>query len=137
MQANGAAESLHQAVVFFGLARLLSELQEPFAERLIEGPLLCPGDLSGLFDEFVVGTQGNVFHTRLVYTIPVYTAIEFLASRQCGASRKSGRGAQLFLYAQDLIVLGDAVGAGRRAGLDLAGAHGDDEVGDEGVLRFS
>ena len=44
---------------------------------------------------------------------------------------------QLFLDAQELVVLADAVGAAGRAGLDLAGAGGHGEVGDEGVFGFA
>src|SRR5579862_8332014 len=45
--------------------------------------------------------------------------------------------AQPGLDAQELVVLRDAVGAARRAGLDLAGVGGNCEVGDEGVLRLA
>ena len=59
-----------------------------------------------------------------------------LRSERGAAGEARGR-AELFLDAQKLIVFGDAVGAGGRAGLDLAGAHGDDEIGDEGVLGLA
>jgi GAF domain-containing protein len=42
-----------------------------------------------------------------------------------------------FTDAQELVVLRDAVGAARRAGLDLARVGGDREVGDEGVLGLA
>ncbi|EAA20335.1 hypothetical protein, partial [Plasmodium yoelii yoelii] len=35
------------------------------------------------------------------------------------------------------VVFGDAIGAAERAGLDLAGAGGDGDVGDGGALRFA
>src|SRR5829696_3559480 len=35
------------------------------------------------------------------------------------------------------VVLGDPLGPGRRTGLDLAGAHGDDEVADRRVLGLA
>src|SRR3989475_5937800 len=41
------------------------------------------------------------------------------------------------LDAQQLVVLGDAVRAGRGAGLDLAAVGGDGQVGDGDVLRLS
>ena len=44
---------------------------------------------------------------------------------------------ELGLDAQQLVVLGDALAAGRRAGLDLAGAGRDGEVGDRRVLRLA
>ena len=56
MQANCAAEPLHEGIVFLSLASLLGELDEPFAERVIEGPLLRPSNLAGLLNEFVVCT---------------------------------------------------------------------------------
>src|SRR5262249_36785805 len=42
--------------------------------------------------------------------------------------------AELLLDPEELVVLRDAVGPGRRAGLDLAGVHRDCEVGDGRVL---
>ena len=45
--------------------------------------------------------------------------------------------AQLLLDAQQLVVLGGALAARQRAGLDLAGVDGHGEVGDEGVLRLA
>src|SRR3972149_2366162 len=44
---------------------------------------------------------------------------------------------QLLLDAQEAVVLGGALAAGRRAGLDLAGAGGHGQVGDGGVLRLA
>src|SRR5579885_2606242 len=44
---------------------------------------------------------------------------------------------QLLLDAEELVVLRDAVGARRRAGLDLAGAERDGEVSDRRVLRLA
>jgi hypothetical protein len=48
-----------------------------------------------------------------------------------------GGGAELLFDAQDLVVLGEALGAARRARLDLAGGQPDHEVGDEGVLGLT
>ena len=111
MQANGAPEPLHQSIVLLGFACLLGELDEPFAESIIEGTLLGPGELTGLLDEFFVGAESDVLHTKVVYTIFVYTAKE-LFSRERRAAWKLRGGAQFFLDAQELVVLGDAVGAG-------------------------
>ncbi len=110
VQANGAPETLHQGIVLLGLACLLGELDKPFAECVIEGTLLCPGELTGLLDEFFVSTESDIFHTRIVYTILVYTARE-LFPRERGAPWELRGGAQLFLNAQELVVFGDAVGA--------------------------
>ena len=41
------------------------------------------------------------------------------------------------LDAEELVVLRDTLGAGRRTGLDLAEAESDDEVSDEGVLGLT
>src|SRR5207249_3775115 len=38
---------------------------------------------------------------------------------------------------QELVVLADAIGAARRAGLDLSGAGADGEVGDRRILRLT
>src|SRR5262245_5027331 len=57
-----------------------------------------------------------------------------------GKDRPAGKArgqTQLFLDAQQLVVFGDAVGAGSRPGLDLAGGGGHGEVGYEGVLGFA
>jgi len=43
----------------------------------------------------------------------------------------------LFFDAEELVVFGDAVGAGSAAGFDLAGVGAYGEVGDEGVFGFS
>ena len=45
--------------------------------------------------------------------------------------------AQLFLNAQQLVVLGDTVAAADRSGLDLARPETDGEIGDGSVLRLS
>jgi len=65
------AEAFHQRGVFLGAARLLGKLEEPLAERCIQGSLLGSCDLAGLLNEFVVGAQSDIFHTKTVYTIPV------------------------------------------------------------------
>src|SRR5262245_5186328 len=44
---------------------------------------------------------------------------------------------ELFLDAQELVVLRDAIRARGRAGLDLTGVHGDGEIGDRRVLRLA
>ena len=46
-------------------------------------------------------------------------------------------GAELLFDPQQLVVLGDAVGAARRAGLDLAGAGADGEIGDRRVFGLA
>jgi hypothetical protein len=45
--------------------------------------------------------------------------------------------AELFVDAEELVVLGDAIAAGGRAGLDLAAVGGDGDVGDGRVFRLA
>src|SRR5580698_2812988 len=52
-------------------------------------------------------------------------------------AEKLRRLAQLFFNAQKLVVLGDAIGARSRTGLDLSGAGGHSKIGDKGVLGLS
>ena len=51
--------------------------------------------------------------------------------------REPRRVAELLLDAQQLVVLGDAIGPRGRAGLQLAGVHRDGEVGDGRVLGLA
>ena len=48
-------------------------------------------------------------------------------------TRVDGIRAELLLDAKKLVVLGQALGAARGTGLDLAGGEADGEVGDVGV----
>ena len=52
-------------------------------------------------------------------------------------AEERGGVAEFFFDTQKLVVLGDAVGAGGCAGLDLAGVRGDGDIGDGGVLGFA
>src|SRR5712664_350922 len=56
---------------------------------------------------------------------------------QGSLSIEAGGGAQFFFDAEELVVLGDAVGAAGRTGLDLAGGGGHGEIGDESVFGFA
>src|SRR5664280_1610795 len=60
-----------------------------------------------------------------------------LGAREGVPARVNGLGAELFLDAEQLVVLGDAIGAAGRAGLELADAGGDGEVGDGRVLGLA
>src|SRR6266581_6217979 len=53
------------------------------------------------------------------------------------AARVADRVTEILLDAQQLVVLGDAVGAGQRAGLDLHGVEAHGDVGDGAVLGFA
>ena len=48
-----------------------------------------------------------------------------------------GGGAELFLDAEELVVLGHTVGAACRTGLDLAGVGSNGDVSDGGILGFA
>merc|ERR1719331_1410499 len=52
-------------------------------------------------------------------------------------ARVDGRRAELLLNAQQLVVLGEALGAARRASLDLARLEANGEVGDERILSLA
>src|SRR5262245_65736456 len=58
-------------------------------------------------------------------------------ARERGAPAIERGGAQLLLDAEELVVLGDAVGARERADLDLAAVGGDGEVGDGCILGLA
>ena len=62
---------------------------------------------------------------------------ELLHCRNAFLPRNCGRRAEPLFDAQQLVVLGDAVGAAGRAGLDLAGVGGHREVGDERIFGFA
>ena len=51
--------------------------------------------------------------------------------------RKYGVAAEFLFDAEELVVFGEAVGAGEGAGLDLAHVEGDGDVGDGGVFAFA
>src|SRR4051812_11225811 len=57
--------------------------------------------------------------------------------RERAGTGVAGGVGELLLDAEQLVVLGDTVRAGRSAGLDLAAADGDGEVGDRGVLGLA
>src|ERR1051326_4192995 len=54
------------------------------------------------------------------------------ASIENGFAGEARRGTQLFLNAQQLVVLGDAIGTRSRAGLDLPRSGGNGQVSDKG-----
>src|SRR3954468_3327661 len=58
-------------------------------------------------------------------------------AREGGGAGVPRRVVQLLLDAQQLVVLGDALAAGRGTGLDLTAVDRDGEVGDRGVLGLA
>lgn len=68
------------------------------------------------------------------------TGLGAVPSRGSGERRATGvdrRVAELLFDAEQLVVLRDALGAGRGAGLDLTGVGGDRQVGDRGVFGLA
>src|SRR5215211_1827522 len=56
---------------------------------------------------------------------------------ESGPARVESRVSECLFYAQELVVLGDALAAGRSPGLDLPGVHRHGQIGDRRVLRFA
>src|SRR5258706_2593281 len=69
-------------------------------------------------------------------TASVFTINESSELGEGLASRIAHRLAEVFLDAQELVVLGDAIGARQRSGLDLQRVGADRDVGDGGVFRL-
>ena|SRR5438445_4784042 len=65
-------QSLHQSVELLRAAASCCKLFQPFAEHGIERLTLRFGQQARLLNQLVIGTEGNVFHTRTVHTIFVY-----------------------------------------------------------------
>src|SRR5215469_16976608 len=68
---------------------------------------------------------------------PSIQTVRLVVVVQAFETEERRAGAQLFFDTEELVVLCDAVGAAHRAGLDLAHAGGDSEVGDESILGFA
>jgi hypothetical protein len=66
-------EPLHECSHLAPAACLSRKLLQPFAKSRIQRPALAASDKSSLLDKILVGTQGYVFHSGLVYTEIVQT----------------------------------------------------------------
>jgi hypothetical protein len=64
-------QSLHQSVELLRAATSCCKLFQPFAEHGIERLVLRFGQQARLLDQLLIRTEGNVFHTKTVYTIVV------------------------------------------------------------------
>ena len=64
-------QSLHQSVELLRAATSCCKLFQPFAEHSIERLMLRFGQQARLLDQLLIRTEGNVFHTKVVYTIVV------------------------------------------------------------------
>ena len=80
--------ALHHRVEALGVSCGLGELGKPIAESIVERSALGAGDEAGPLDQVFVGAQGDVFHTRIVYTDFVYTG---KTSDRSQVFRRSGR----------------------------------------------
>src|SRR5271170_2955851 len=71
--AGGAymSETAHQRIHGGPAARLCRILLQPLAEGRVQGLVLRPRYQSRLLDQGFFGTQGDVFHASIVYTVLV------------------------------------------------------------------
>ena len=67
-------QSLHQSVELLRAAASCCKLFQPFAEHSIERLMLRFGQQARLLDQLFIGTEGDVFHTKAVYTFFVQPA---------------------------------------------------------------
>src|ERR1700719_4373019 len=70
-------QSLHQSVELLRAAASCCKLFQPFAEHSIERLMLRFGQKARLLNQSLICTEGNVFHTKVVYTILVHRASSF------------------------------------------------------------
>jgi hypothetical protein len=70
-------QSLHQSVKLLRTAALCCKLFQPFAKHSIERLVLRFGQQARLLYQPLIGTKGNVFHTRVVSTniVPLTNAL--------------------------------------------------------------
>src|SRR3984957_1660612 len=62
-------QSLHQSVKLLRAAASCCKLFQPFAEHSVERLMLRFGQQPRLFNQLLICTEGNVFHTEALYTI--------------------------------------------------------------------
>jgi len=62
------AHALHQSIEALLVARAGGELNKPLPEGRIERTPLRAGNGSRLLQKIFVGTQRDIFHTKIVYT---------------------------------------------------------------------
>jgi hypothetical protein len=64
----------HQRIETLGVSCALSKLRKPLAECLVQRSALASGDQARPLDQVLVGAQGDILHTKTVYTILVRLA---------------------------------------------------------------
>ncbi len=75
-------QSLHQSVELLRAAASCCKLFQPFAEHSIERLMLRFGQQARLLNQLLICTEGNVLHTKVVYTITVYLSKRLLQAIQ-------------------------------------------------------
>src|SRR5215469_5641441 len=73
-------KTLHQGIKLLCVPRLPSKLPQPFPKRSVESSVLSFCGKPSLFDEIFIGAEGDVLHTKAVYTRIVWACKHF-ASR--------------------------------------------------------
>ncbi len=68
-------QALHQGVELLRAAVSCCKLFQPFAEHSIERLMLRFGQQARSLNQLLIRTEGNVFHTKVVYTIFVQLAM--------------------------------------------------------------
>ena len=97
------------------------------AQQPVVDGLFCCGDRVA----FDGGGKSPAIKDRQIQVDEVATLL-----LECLSARELRAGAEFFFDTQQLVVLGDAIGAAGRAGLDLAGIRRDGEIGDECIFGF-
>ena len=105
-------QSLHQSVELLRAAASCCELLQPFAEQSIERLVLRFGQQARLLNQLLICTEGNVFHTKTVYTIFVQRASAHLWALRSGMVYFCawGPGCERFHDIVDEVVVEDQMG---------------------------
>ena len=73
-------KSAHERAVFLRIAGLGSVGLQPFTKGGIERRVLRSSNEPSTLNQFIVGTQGDILHTKTVYTRFVHTVIPLTQS---------------------------------------------------------
>src|SRR6476661_10715899 len=96
----------------------------------------CPNH--SLYCSHASNTDNSTISARITRDVPPTRIAASAPQRHEGVATRVTRGAaELFFDAQQLVVLGHAIGAAQRTGLDLRGGGGHRDVGDRRVLGFA
>jgi len=76
---------IHQRIEALCVPRALRELRKPFPECRVQSSALRSRDRARPLDQVLVGAQGNIFHTKLVYTFFVrFSVVGFFKLSDAG-----------------------------------------------------